>query len=167
MGAIADAFVTYAQPLIDETDGSESAMNRAMAVAQMCWNFALMPEDRRETAIDEMKPTLKMTDEEFAEFRQKVILPMIHRHHEMFPGLRDHFKRTSNNNSPLPLGEGLGVRADREREYRSYSLTTDKQPSSTIGPASSEKKKYSTTDRYAPCPCGSGRKYKFCCGGHQ
>ena len=33
-----------------------------------------------------MKPALKMTDEEFADFRQNVILPMIHRHHEMFPG---------------------------------------------------------------------------------
>lgn len=21
----------------------------------------------------------------------------------------------------------------------------------------------STTDPYAPCPCGSGKKYKFCC----
>ena len=135
-----------------------------MSIAQMCWNLALLPEDQREAAIAEIKPALKMTDEEFADFRQNLILPMIHRHHEMFPGLHDHFKRTSNNNSTLPLGEGLGVMADREREYRSYSLTTDKQSSNTIGPASSEKKKNSTTDRYAPCPCGSGRKYKFCCG---
>ena len=133
MGAIADAFVTYAQPLIDETNGSESAMNRAMAVAQMCWNFALMPEDRRETAIDEMKPTLKMTDEEFAEFRQKVILPMIRRHREMFPGLHGH----------------------------------SKQISDMFGAVPSPAKKHPGTGRNAPCPCGSGRKYKFCCGGHQ
>jgi uncharacterized protein YecA (UPF0149 family) len=25
-------------------------------------------------------------------------------------------------------------------------------------------KKYSSTDRYAPCPCHSGKTYKFCCG---
>ena len=24
--------------------------------------------------------------------------------------------------------------------------------------------KFPGTDRYAPCPCNSGRKYKFCCG---
>jgi uncharacterized protein YecA (UPF0149 family) len=130
MGAIADAIVSYARPLFEETDGSESAMNRAMAVAQMCWNLAILPEDRRETAIDELKPALKMTDGEFADFQQSVILPMIRRHCEMFPGLHAHFKQASN----------------------------------TVGIASSPTKKYPGTDRYAPCPCGSGRKYKFCCG---
>ena len=62
MGAIADAIVAYSQPLIDQTDGSVDKMNRAMTVAQMCWNLALSPEDEREAAIDEMKPALKMTD---------------------------------------------------------------------------------------------------------
>ena len=130
MGAIADGFAAYARPLFDETDGSIDSMNRAMTIAQMCWNLALSPEDQREAAIDEMKPALKMTDEEFADFRQNLILPMINRHHEMFPGFRDLFKRTSN----------------------------------AVGIASSPTKKHPGTDRYAPCPCGSGRKYKFCCG---
>ena len=130
MGAIADAIVAYARPLFEETDGSESAMNRAMAVAQMCWNLALLPEDKREAAIDEMKPALKMTDEEFADFRQNLILPMIHRHHEMFPGLHNR----------------------------------SKQRSDTVDVVSSLTKKHPGTGRNAPCPCGSGRKYKLCCG---
>jgi uncharacterized protein YecA (UPF0149 family) len=130
VGAIADAIVTYAQPLFDETDGSESELNRAMTLAQMCWNLALLPEDRRETAIDDMKPALEMTDAEFADFREQVVLPMIERHHKMFPGL--HARST-------PM-------------------------SNTAGVAPSPSKKYPGTDRYAPCPCGSGRKYKFCCG---
>ena len=133
MGAIAEGFAAYARPLFEETDGSESAMNRAKAVAQMCWNLALLPEDQRETAIDEMKPALKMTDEVFADFRQNFILPMIRRHREMFPGLHGPSKRTS----------------------------------STVEIVSSPTKKHPGTGRYAPCPCGSGRKYKFCCGAHK
>ena len=133
MGAIADAIVAYAQPLLEETDGSISKMNRAMAVAQMCWNLALLPENQRETAIDELRPTLKMTDGEFAEFRQHIVLPMIHRHREMFPGLHGHSKQTSN----------------------------------TFGVVRSLTKKHPGTGRNAPCPCGSGRKYKVCCGAHK
>jgi hypothetical protein len=133
MGAIAEGFAAYAQPLFEETDGSEPEMNRALAVAQMCWNLALLPEGERETAIDEMKPALKMADEEFAEFRQKFILPMIGRHREMFPGLHGRSMQASN----------------------------------TVGIVSSPTKKHPGTDRYAPCPCGSGRKYKFCCGAHK
>jgi uncharacterized protein YecA (UPF0149 family) len=130
MGAIADSFVAFAQPLIDQTDGSMPGINRAMALAQMFWNLALLPADKREAAIDEMKPTLKMTDEEFAEFRQKVVLPMIDRHHEMFPGLHS--------------------------RSRQMSDTFDVTPSPT--------KTQPGTGRNSPCPCGSGRKYKVCCG---
>jgi uncharacterized protein YecA (UPF0149 family) len=132
VGAIAAAIVAYARPLFEKTDGSPSAMNRAMTLAQTCWNLALLPENQRETAIDELKPALDMADGEFAEFRQNIVLPMIHRHREMFPGLHVYSKPTSN----------------------------------TVGVVSSETKKYPGTDRYAPCPCGSGRKYKFCCGAH-
>ena len=133
MGAIAEGFAAYAEPLFAETDGSESAMNRAMTVAQMCWNLALLPENQLEAAIDKLKPALEMTDEEFADFRQNFILPMIRRHREMFPGLHERSKQASN----------------------------------TVGVMSSQTKKYPGTDRYAPCPCGSGRKYKFCCGAHK
>jgi uncharacterized protein YecA (UPF0149 family) len=130
VGVIADSIVAYAQPLLEETDGSIGSMNRAMSIAQICWNLALLPEDKREAALDDMKPTLKMTDEEYADFRQNLILPMIHRHHKMFPGLHNRSK---------PRYDAVDV-------------------------ASPPAKKHPGTDRYAPCPCGSGRKYKFCCG---
>ncbi|MCX7425553.1 MAG: SEC-C metal-binding domain-containing protein [Planctomycetia bacterium] len=130
MGAIAEAIVNYARPLFDATDGSIDAMNRAMALAQVCWNLAILPEDGRDAAIDEMKRSLEMTDEEFAEFRQHLILPMIERHHEMFPKLHMRSKPTDNAVSVVP------------------SPTKDRPG----------------TGRNAPCPCGSGRKYKRCCG---
>jgi uncharacterized protein YecA (UPF0149 family) len=130
MGAIAEAIGAYAQPLLDETDGSIDGMNRALTVAQMCWNLALMPEGQREKAIDGFKPALNMADGEFADFRQHVILPMIERHREMFPGMHSRPRQMFNN--------------------------VDVVPSPT--------RKHPGTDRYAPCPCGSGRKYKFCCG---
>jgi uncharacterized protein YecA (UPF0149 family) len=130
MGAIAEAIVAFAQPLIDQTDGSVSQMNQAMTMSQLCWNLALVPEDERETAIDKMKLEVNMTDEEFADFRENLLLPMIRRHCEMFPRLH--------NRSPWILDE----------------------PDATPPPA----RKSRGMERYAPCPCGSGRKYKFCCG---
>lgn len=87
MGAIADAFVAFAQPLIDQTDGSLEQLNKAMALGQVCYNLALMPEDSREEAIREMQPSMQMDDAEFEDFRSSVILPMIRRHEEMFPDL--------------------------------------------------------------------------------
>ena len=39
MGAIADAFVAYAQPLIDQTDGSEEQLSQAFAMSQLCYNL--------------------------------------------------------------------------------------------------------------------------------
>ncbi len=130
MGAIAEAIVAYAQPLLDATDGSMDDMNRAMDIAQVCWNLAILPEEQRDTAIDELKPTLKMTDEEFVEFRQQLIFPMIRRHREMFPNMRP----------------------------------GSRHPSSPVGVAPSPTEKHEGTGRNAPCPCGSGRKYKRCCG---
>ena len=41
MGAIADAIAAYAQPLLDETDGSLEQMNKALAVTQLCWTSRL------------------------------------------------------------------------------------------------------------------------------
>ncbi len=130
MGVIAESIMEYAQPLLDQGDGSIDSMNRAMMLAQMCWNLALLPEGQREESIQDFKPALNMTDGEFADFRQQVILPMIERHCEMFPGLHS-----------------------RSKQMRDV---VDAVPSST--------KKPPKADRYAPCPCGSGRKYKFCCG---
>ena len=53
MGAIADAIVAYAQPLLDATDGSVEEMNKAFTLSSLCYNLALLPEDRR----DEAAPT--------------------------------------------------------------------------------------------------------------
>ena len=137
MGVIAESIAAYAQPLIDETDGSDDQINSAFALAQVCWNLALLPEQGRDEAIAEMRPTLKMNDEEFQAFRDSVILPMIRRHQEMFPSM----PRLS---SMVPPGGPPAL-----------------QPGTTT-PARTPK--YPGTGRNAPCPCKSGRKYKLCCG---
>ena len=137
MGALADAFMAYAQPLLDQTDGSEEQLNKAFAISQLCYNLALLPDDRRDTMLHEMRQSLGMGDEEFAEFRRSVVVPMVRRHEEMFPGMR---------------------------QWRFGDLA----PSSSFPQAHTRKaapgERYTGTDRYAPCPCGSGEKYKFCCG---
>ena len=137
MGALADAFVAYAQPLLDQTDGSEEDLNKAFAIGQLCYNLALLPDDQRDAMLSEMRPTLRMDDAEFAEFRRSVVMPMIRRHEEMFPGLH---------------GRSFGASAPS-----SPSLRADSRKAAPGG-------RYPGTDRYAPCPCGSGEKYKFCCG---
>ena len=137
MGALAEAFVAYAQPLIDQTDGSEEQLNKAFAISQLCYNLALLPDDQRDTTLDEMRQSLEMDEAEFAEFRRSVIDPMIRRHEEMFPGMH-------------------------------RRIFGDAVPSSSSPRAQTRKaspgERYPGTDRYAPCPCGSGEKYKFCCG---
>jgi uncharacterized protein YecA (UPF0149 family) len=137
MGAIADAFVAYARPLLDQTDGSEEQLNRAFAITQLCYNLALLPDDQRDTMLGEMQQTLGMDDEEFATFRQSIVVPMIRRHEEMFPGMRN---RSFAAPAPSPPSLQAHTRKARPGE------------------------RYPGTDRYAPCPCGSGEKYKFCCG---
>ena len=133
MGAIAEAFVAYAQPLLDQTDGSQEQLEKAFAISQLCYNLALLPDDRRDTMLDEVRQTLGMDDAEFAEFRRSVIDPMIRRHEEMFPGLhRRNF-----------VDSALGSSSPRA-------------PTSKAAPG----QRYPGTDRYAPCPCGSGKKYQ-------
>jgi hypothetical protein len=137
MGAIAEAIVTYAQPLIDQTDGSLEELNKALTITQLCYNLALLPDDDRTKTLAEMQLTLKMNEEEFDDFRRSVIDPMIRRHQEMFPRLH---QRLSHGN-PKSAGS----------------------PASHPGPAT-RGEKYPGTECYAPCPCNSGEKYKFCCG---
>ena len=88
MGVMAESMVAYAQPLLDEADGSQEQMSNAFSIAQMCWNLALLPGDEREESLAEMRPALKMDDAEFTRFRKSVIVPMIRRHHEMFPNMQ-------------------------------------------------------------------------------
>ena len=137
MGAIAEALVAYAQPLLDQTDGSEEQLNKAFTISQLCFNLALLPEDSRDTTLSEMRPALKMDDEEFDTFRRSIVVPMIRRHQEMFPQMH---RRVATD----PLQSGPSPRAHPRM----------------AAPA----EKYPGTDRYAPCPCNSGQKYKFCCG---
>src|SRR5438093_7573288 len=85
MGAIAEAIAAYAKPLLDQTNGSVDHLNKAFALAQLCWNLALLPEEGRDEAIGEMRLNLKMDDDKFEAFRRSVVVPMIRRHQEMFP----------------------------------------------------------------------------------
>jgi|CXWL01.1.fsa_nt_gi hypothetical protein len=137
MGAIAEAIMAYAQPLIDQTDGSLDQLNRALALGQLCWNLALLPEEERDKVLGETRPTLKMEDDEFEAFRCSVVGPMIRRHEEMFPRMH----------GLDSMGHSKGTAASQTR------------------PATlARTKKYPGTGRNAPCPCNSGRKYKLCCG---
>ena len=137
MGAIADAILAYAQPLIDQTDGSTDQLNRALALAQVCYNVAMLPEKDRNEEIQSMQATFEMDDDEFVEFRQSVILPMIERHQDMFPLIHRRLGMATVHSGP----------------------SLDRYPHVT-----SPTEKYPGTGRYDPCPCNSGRKYKFCCG---
>jgi uncharacterized protein YecA (UPF0149 family) len=137
MGAIADAIVAFAQPLLDQTDGSVEEMNKAFAMSNLCYNLALLPEPDRQTTLSEMKQNLKMNDKEFDEFRHDFIDPMIRRHEAMFPMMH---RRVS----PHLVENGFALPG---------RLTTAEPGQSPP-----------VTDRYARCPCNSGKKYKFCCG---
>jgi hypothetical protein len=137
MGAMAEGFVAYAQPLLDQTDGSVEQLNKAFSISQLCFNLALLPDDRRDTMLNEMRLTLKMDDEEFDGFRHSIVVPMIRRHQEMFPQM--HCRVST---GPAPSTPSLRAHTRK----------------------ASPAERYPGTDRYAPCPCNSGQKYKFCCG---
>jgi SEC-C motif len=137
MGAIAEGFTAFAQPLIDQTDGSHEQLSKALAIGQLCFNLAILPEDKRDTALSEMRPALQMDDEEFDEFRRSIVIPMIQRHQQMFPLMHRRDSTDSWLNGPM--------------------LQT--QPTMAVSAET-----HPRIDRYAPCPCNSGEKYKFCCG---
>src|SRR5262249_35515640 len=134
MGAIAEAFASFAQPLLEQTDGSLEEMNKALMLAQFCYNLALSPEESREKAFDEIRSAFDLDDEEFAEFRRSTVDPMLRRHEQMFPRMH-------------------------EIVSTGHSRSFGSEPA--IPRISNEK---TVIDRYGPCPCNSGRKYKFCCG---
>jgi hypothetical protein len=137
MGAIADAIVAYAQPLINQTDGSHEQLDKALAITQLCYNLAILPDDARDSALSKLQSSLQMDDKEFDEFRSSVVIPMIQRHHEMFPRMH---QRVST--FPWQSGPSLGAQPRKGAPGDAYP----------------------GTDRYAACPCNSGQKYKFCCG---
>ncbi len=137
MGVMGEAFRAFAKPLLEDPELTEEELNQALSLVQLCWNLALLPEKQREETIEKVKPQFKMDDEDFEEFRQAVIMPMIRRQHEMFPNmLRRGGASASNPAVSQQSHEGAGQQ----------------------GGISSE------TGRNDPCPCKSGKKYKKCCG---
>jgi uncharacterized protein YecA (UPF0149 family) len=137
MGALAESIVAFAQPLIDATDGSMEQVNKAFGMAQVCYNLAVLPEEGRKEMLATMQADLAMDDEEFAEFRRAIIDPMVRRHEDMFG-------RSHRWDSMIP-----SLRRNRSQPY---ARTMAPQQTAAV------------IDRYAPCPCNSGKKYKFCCG---
>ena len=139
MGAIADAMSRFAQPLIDATDGSQEQLQRALTLSQLCWNLAMTPEGKRDEVLANMQPALKMDDDEFQDFKRTVVAPMIRRHQELFPAMQQR-----------PGATEPSCRA----------------PSHAIPQAAPRRPvmKYAGTGRNELCPCGSGKKYKVCCG---
>lgn len=138
MGAMADAIARYAEPLLKQTDGSVEQLNKAFSITQLCYNLALLPAESRAEMLGTIRSSFQMDKEEFDEFERSIIDPMIQRHHEMFPLM--HLRHST-------------------------TLLEDLEPSleSQAEPAKS-REAAPRIDRYAPCPCNSGEKYKFCCG---
>jgi len=134
MGAMAEAMVQYAQPLIDATDGSIEQLNKALSLSGVCFSLACVSEEAREQMLSEMKVDHKLSDDELESFRSTILMPMLQRYNSLFGSRQfDGFDDVSFRRSMQPIVESS---ADET----------------------------STTDRYAPCPCDSGLKYKFCCG---
>lgn len=144
MGAIAEAMVDYARPLLNQTDGSVEQMDKALALSSFCYDIALLPPDEQDRMISELQSSLKIDDEEFAELRTQVIQPMIRRHRDMFPLLH---------REGSAFASGVN--------FSQSGLLPRIQPAAAAAAARDQSP---VTDRYAPCPCNSGKKYKFCCG---
>lgn len=137
MGALAEAFMAYAQPLLERTHGSPEDMQKSLDITMICYNLALLPDAAREEVLAKFRSDTGMSEQQFVEFRNGLIEPMIRRHELMFPHLH---------NRAFP----------------------DAMPARPLAPAEPGSARpgdpYPGTGRYAPCPCGSGEKYKFCCG---
>lgn len=137
MGAIADAIAAYAQPLIDSTDGSIEQVNKALGISQACWNLAILPEEQRSAALEEFRRCFQMDESDFVDFQRSIVAPMIRRHEQMFSRLHQRGALEPPHWEPeLP----------RTAKWK-MSQETPAEPG-----------------RYDPCPCNSGKKYKFCCG---
>jgi uncharacterized protein YecA (UPF0149 family) len=143
MGAIGEALLEYMRPLTDATDGSPEELEKALALGQLCFNLGQMDQDSRSDHLEKLRESMGLSVEEYAEFFVNLILPMMIRHEEMFP--RKKMKQTS-------------------------VLSVDDQPDDRLmtkvdkTPHTSPVRRDRNLDRYAPCTCDSGKKYKFCCG---
>ena len=100
MGILANSMMEYAQPLMDDTDGSEEQLNKALSIAQVCWNLAIMSKEEREESFSSMRSDMKMNSDEFLDFKENVIEPMILRHQKMFPRMRKQASKVSEPRRP-------------------------------------------------------------------
>ena len=156
MGAMGEAIAAFAQPLIDATDGSTEQLNKALSISLVCYNLALLPGDEWEAKLREQQPALGLNDEEFEVFQRSVVGPMVRRHREMFPLLhrrqREMFPQLEREPFRRPERDSFLLAAEGH--------TSSEPPTTTADRA----ERHVVIDRYAPCPCQSGKKYKFCCG---
>jgi hypothetical protein len=77
----------YAQPLLDDTDGSATSVQAALNFAMLFWNLAVSPDDAtRERHLAEM--TQRIDEAERAEFDQTARM-MLERHRRMFPEMHE------------------------------------------------------------------------------
>lgn len=151
MGAFGEAFVAYAQPLLDQTDGSFEQVDQALKISQLCYNLALAPLEVREEMFHKIQSEMRIDGVDFEDFRDGVLFPMLKRHEAMFPRMHG---RQQGRSMPAP-----------HQPHSPLGLTPEYATASTaVAETSSRRESFPGADRYAPCPCGSGRKYKFCCG---
>ncbi len=83
----AQQMAEYAQPLLDETDGSRTSFQAALNFAVFFWNLAVTRDDAtRERHLAEM--TQRIDEAERAEFEQTARM-MVERHRRMFPEMHE------------------------------------------------------------------------------
>ncbi len=78
----AQQMAEYARPILDATDGSSGAAQRALNMAMLFWNLAMRDEAKREQTLAEM--VLRLDEADRAEFAETARM-MIERHRTMFP----------------------------------------------------------------------------------
>lgn len=127
---------TLLDQLLDQMNGSMQHVNQALALTEFCYNLSLLTPPERCKVLRKMQLDTGMSDADLAEVRRDWIDPMV-QHCE----------------DALLRGEFRG----RLPEAVVYLPEMDH-------PADDHDRKLTTTDRYSPCPCNSGKKYKFCCG---
>ena len=86
MGIYAESFVAYAKPLLEPLENSSvENMNQALAIAQICWNISQVSDNEFKKALKNTQQTLCLDDNDFKQFMNDILLPMVIRYHEMFP----------------------------------------------------------------------------------
>lgn len=142
MGALAEAMVAYAQPLLDQSDGTPEGTQWALTLASLCFNMAQVSDDVREEMLTEIRKSSDFSDDEFPVFLNDIVYPMIERQREMFPKMD---ARVRNRQAVRVLMDDahLSPTLDEEDDVLESNVPEPRP--------------------YAPCTCGSGLKYKFCC----